>query len=420
MNTTIAIDALEPKLTALFAKIGEASQDSVGITRDAYGERETAAAEKLLSFARAAGLEANYDRVGNLHVTAAGRFDEKPEILIASHLDSVPHGGNYDGLAGVIGGIGVLMVLPPEIGAVRVIGFRGEESPWFGTAYLGSKLMLGELGRKDASVLRRFDTGMTLAEHLAALGFDQPRAKTPIIPLDRVKAYLELHIEQGPLLEDRKRPVGIATAIRGNIRYPFAKCIGRYAHSAAVPRDLRSDAVMATAKLVTHADECWRALIEAGHDDLVFTCGIFQTDAAEHAMTKVAGEVSFSINIGAVDDSVMEDMRNKIMTRADELTREHHVRFDFGKRVGTPAIALDSSVVACVEQASEEVGINPVLMPTVGHDATMFARRGIPTSVLLIRNSNGSHNPAEHMEMADFIAGTKVLAGAVRALCRSA
>ena len=215
------------------------------------------------------------------------------------------------------------------------------------------------------------------------------------------------------MLENLERPLGIAVAIRGNIRYPFAKCFGHYAHSAAVPRKFRRDALIATAKLVAFADDRWRALIDMGHEDLVFTCGIFHTDFAEHAMTKVPGEITFSLNIGATSNMIMEDLRHSIAMRAEELAREHVVTFDFGKRVGTPAVELDKSLLAQVEQAGQEVGVTPVRMPTVGHDATMFQRRGIPASVLLVRNANGSHNPQEHMEMADFEIGTKVLAAAV-------
>ena len=300
-----------------------------------------------------------------------------------------------------------------------MLGFRGEESPWFSQAYLGSRLLLGELTHDELKALRRFDTGKSLAEHIAGLGVDLPTGKLePTIELSQLKAYFELHIEQAPLLENLGRPIGIATAIRGNIRYPFAKCIGAYAHSGAMPRRFRRDALIATAKLISFADERWQQLIDSGNDDLVFTCGIFQTDSAEHAMTKVPGEVSFTLNIGGTINHVMEELHDDIVKRAGELAREHGVEFTFGKRVGTPAVALDPSVLATVERAGDAVGIVPVRMPTVGHDAAMFQRRDIPTSVLLIRNSHGSHNPKEHMEMSDFEAGTKVLACAVYQMCQ--
>ena len=301
---------------------------------------------------------------------------------------------------------------------LRVVGFRGEESPWFSQAYLGSKLLLGELTHDDLNALRRYDTGKTLGEHIAGLGIELPKQKLePTISLKKLKAYFELHIEQAPLLENLGRPLGVATAIRGNIRHPFAECAGHYAHSGAMPRRFRSDAMIATAKLIAFADERWQQLIEEGNDDLVFTCGIFQTDSAEHAMTKVPGRVTFTINVGGTNNEVMEDLQSSIAKRAAQLAQEHGVTFNFGRRVGTPAIDLDASLIAAVESAGKEIGIAPYRMPTVGHDAAMFQRRGIPASVLLIRNANGSHNPEEHMEMDDFEAGTKTLACAIRKMC---
>jgi N-carbamoyl-L-amino-acid hydrolase len=129
--------------------------------------------------------------------------------------------------------------------------------------------------------------------------------------------------------------------------------------------------------------------------------------------------VTFTLNIGGIRNSVMEDLHGAIMHRATQLEKEHGVRYEFGPRAGTPATDLDEGIIACVEQAGQEYGIVPFRMPTVGHDAALFQRRGIPTSVLLLRNANGSHNPQEHMEITDFELGTKVLARAVDKLCRS-
>jgi N-carbamoyl-L-amino-acid hydrolase len=105
------------------------------------------------------------------------------------------------------------------------------------------------------------------------------------------------------------------------------------------------------------------------------------------------------------------------MARAEDLTREHHVKFDFGPRVGTGAVSLNKELLQIIEDAGNEVGIPPYLLPTVGHDAAMFARNGIPSSVILVRNTNSSHNPDEYMEMEDFISALKVLGSAVLKLC---
>jgi len=410
-----AIDSLGDAAAALFEKVRAATADIHGVTRDAFGAKETAAGEILIEFCRRHGLGAAFDQVGNLAVTLRPP-DHTSEIVIASHLDSVPRGGNFDGLAGVIAGLLVLAALE-KTGTcpaydIRAFGFRCEESPWFGTAYLGSKLCAGVLSRAELDALRRFDNGRTLADHLSGLGVSltTPPIGVPQIPPERIRAYLELHIEQGPLLLSTGTTLGIATALRGNIRYPSAKCRGHYAHSAAVPRHLRQDAAIATAKLIAAADERWKALIAEGNDDLVFTCGILHTDPAEHAMTKVPGEVTFSLNIGATTDAAMDALHDAILRRAEELTAEHNVRFDFGPRVGTPATRLDATIQAVAADSARALGIAARSMPTVGHDAATFARLGVPSTVLLVRNENGSHNPDEAMAIPDFIAGVHVLA----------
>jgi beta-ureidopropionase / N-carbamoyl-L-amino-acid hydrolase len=410
-----AIEQLSDAAAVMFDEVRAATADANGVTRDAFGAKETVAGEILIAFCRRRGLAAQFDAVGNLAVTL-GPQTRPQEIVLASHLDSVPRGGNFDGLAGVIAGVLVLAALK-QTGArvahdVRAYGFRCEESPWFGTAYLGSKLCAGVLSRADLDALTRFDNGRTLADHLTALGvsLDSPPIGVPQIEPARIAAYLELHIEQGPLLLSTGTPLGIATALRGNIRYPAAKCRGHYAHSAAVPRHLRQDAAIATARLIAHADERWSALIEAGNDDLVFTCGILHTAPAEHAMTKVPGEVTFSLNIGATVDAAMEALHRDILHRADELAAEHNVRFELGARVGTPATKLDANIQRVTAEAARTLGIAAQSMPTVGHDASTFARLGVPASVLLVRNENGSHNPAEAMAIADFMLGVHVLA----------
>ena len=213
-----SIEGLTPALAGLFERIRDDSRDGEGVTRDAFGPRETQAGRTVADFASREGLETIGDHAGNLHITVPGQLAEAPEIIIASHLDFVPVGGNYDGLAGVLAGVAVLAAMQREgvdkIRNLRALGFRGEESPWFSQAYLGSRLLLGELTHDDLNALRRFDTGKSLAEHIAGLGIDLPKGKLePTITLSHMKAYFELHIEQAPLLENLGQPIGIATAI---------------------------------------------------------------------------------------------------------------------------------------------------------------------------------------------------------------
>lgn len=415
-NVIAELSGLADEAAALFEDIAAASHDGRGITRAAFGPDETMAGEVLKRFALEEGLGVSVDPVGNYHYDLRGEAADKT-VVMASHLDSVPVGGNFDGLAGVVAGVVVQAAcrragfLPRE--NLKTIGFRCEESPWFGTAYIGSKLALGLLSDEDLDGLRRFDTGKSLATHLQELGAISTASdmREQRLRIETLAAYLELHIEQGPLLDDLDVPVGIATAIRGNIRHPFASCSGRYGHAAASPRHLRSDAMTATARLIAAADGFWADLLaEDGNDDLIINFGIVATDPEQHAMTKVPGDVRFSFNIGGTRNEVMDHLYRRIRDEAERLEREFRVRFDFGSRVGTEGIQLDAGLAEAARLSAEALGIATHDLPTVGHDAAMFAKLGVPTGMLLVRNQNGSHNPDEAMRIPDFITATKVLA----------
>jgi N-carbamoyl-L-amino-acid hydrolase len=411
-----AIDVLMDDAKAIFSDIATFSNDGIGITREAFGSKETEAGSRIQHFAEAHDLRAGFDRVGNFYAELNGA-DPSKTVILASHLDSVPVGGNFDGLAGVIAAV-IVQAACKATGTlprhnIRSIGFRCEESPWFGTAYLGSKLALGLLSQTELDTLTRFDTGKSLAAHLRELGcLDTADAiKANALSPGQLAAYLELHIEQGPVLDAEEKPLAVVSAVRGNIRHPFATCTGQYAHSAATPRHLRADTVTATARLISAADEFWKNMVAGGkNQDLVFTCGIFQTDPDYHAMTKVAGKTTFSLNVGGTDNAMMEKLYRQICAEADRLSDIYKVQFDFGPKVGTPGIPLDEHLLHSTEVAARRLGFASLKLPTVGHDAAMFAKLGVPTAMILVRNQNGSHNPDEAMRIEDFCCATKVLA----------
>src|SRR5699024_5824063 len=230
----------------LFADIHALTFDGVGITRESYGPGECAAADYLREFAQAEGLQASTDRAANLLFRFPDADANAPVVRIGSHLDSVPQGGNYDGLAGVIAGL-LCMVARQRAGhtaALEVIAFRGEESAWYGKACVGSSSITGQLTAHDlARPHRCADT--TLGERMQALGADVDAIAAGEMLLDttRIRAYLELHIEQGPVMPARELPVAAVSAIRGNFRHNHAVCIGESQPSGATPRDLRHDAV---------------------------------------------------------------------------------------------------------------------------------------------------------------------------------
>ncbi|MEM6563842.1 MAG: M28 family peptidase [Pseudomonadota bacterium] len=233
----------------LFAELGEISADPPGVTRASFGPIEDAAHAMIQREAEAIGLEHRTDAIGNLYVTVPGRDRSAPILMTGSHLDSVPHGGNYDGAAGVLAGLYMLEeiaagpCLPCDL-VLMVI--RAEEMIWFPEHYLGSRAAFGLLPRETPDRLRRSDTGRTLGDHMTEAGFNPQAIRQSTAQLDpaRLRAFVEVHIEQGPVLVDTGLPIGIVTGIRGNIRYRFASIVGETTHAGGVPRTSRRDAVM--------------------------------------------------------------------------------------------------------------------------------------------------------------------------------
>src|SRR3546814_105574 len=217
-----AVRARRTLAEALFDTLRSETYDGVGITRASYGPGEQFAHELLRRRAGELGLETATDAAGNSYMTLPGRERSARRTVIGSHLDSVAQGGNFDGAAGVIAGVTALAALSdlgwqPE-GDVSVMGIRAEESAWFGVSYIGSRSALGALPDGTLDEARRADTGRTLAEHMTECGGDPGtvRSGRPSLTPRELAAYLELHIEQGPVLEEPKIPVGGVHGLRGN------------------------------------------------------------------------------------------------------------------------------------------------------------------------------------------------------------
>ena len=423
-SLTAAVRARLPLAARLFDSIREETADTVGVTRPAWSARDRAAAEILAEAARGLDLEVGYDPAGNLCCTLPGADRTAPRVLTGSHLDSVPTGGHYDGLAGAVAGLVVLAAFRDTGVAPRcdvtAMGIRGEESVWYGIAYVGSRLAVGSLPPEEIDRLRRDDTGRTLAEHMAEVGVD-PGPLRVAGPAGRVspantRAFLELHIEQGPVLVGEGLPVGIPTTIRGNVRFPYARCRGRYGHSGATPRAWRHDAALAVVELVRALDEYWIGQERAGVPDTVFTVGRLFTDPAHHAMTKVPGRCDFTLNFGGTAKAFLDACRDRTRTLAARIGEDRRVTFELGECVGSDPTPLDPGLRARLGAACASLGLPVREFATVGHDASIFARAGILSAMVLVRNAHGSHNPDEAMDLSDFGEGTGVLAAVIAEL----
>ena len=418
-----AVETRIPFAEKLFDEIRVESVDIAGVTRPAWSAQDQAAADILGDAAKALGLEVAFDPAGNLWCTLPGADRSAPRVLTGSHLDSVPTGGHFDGLAGAVAGLTALAAFR-DLGFeptcdLTVMGIRGEESVWYGIAYVGSRLAVGSLPRADLDRLRRGDTGRTLAEHMAEVGVDVAALRAspgPAITHENTRAFLELHIEQGPVLVGEGLPVGIPTTIRGNVRFPYARCTGSYGHSGATPRDYRDDALLAVVELVRDLDQYWIDQEATGVPDTVFTVGKLYTDPRHHAMTKFPGRCDFTLNFGGTSEAFLDACRDRALARAAEIGAARRVRFDLGECVGSMPTHLDPGLRKLLADTADALDISHRAFATVGHDASIFARAGIPAAMVLVRNADGSHNPDEKMELADFAAGVQVLAAAMGSL----
>jgi N-carbamoyl-L-amino-acid hydrolase len=332
-------------------------------------------------------------------------------------MDSVPHGGNYDGAAGVVAGMAAVermrrLGTTPAMDVV-VMAIRAEELSWFPAPYIGSRAAFGRLAADDVDNVIRFDTGRTLGAHMAELGFDPQAVRAGRRHLDpaRIGAYIEVHIEQGPHLVAIERPCAIVTGIRGNFRFKHARVIGEYGHAGAVPRTQRQDALLAAVEF-THGMERMWIRREADGQDLVCTVGEFFTDPVQHTMTKIPGEVRFTIDIRSYDETVLTQCRAELERSAAAISTARRVRIELGSHTHARSAMMDADLIALAERAAVRLGIDaPRMASGAGHDCAVFANEGVPCAMLFIRNADGSHNPHEKMAIDDFAVASRLLWG---------
>jgi beta-ureidopropionase / N-carbamoyl-L-amino-acid hydrolase len=408
-------DPTQPDLdlaSELFEALSRATRQGRGIVRDSYGAGEQAAHDIMRSAAGRIGLEVTVDAIGNLTMTLPGKDRKAPRILIGSHLDSVPQGGNFDGAAGVVAGLCAVSALR-RAGCVpscdvTVIAIRAEESAWFDVAYVGSAGACGLLDPQSLAI-RRSGSGETLESALIRCGFDPEviRQRRRLLEPTQIRAYLELHIEQGPTLVAKGLPAAVVTGIRGCKRFRNARCVGQYAHSGAVSRAYRHDAVAATVAFLHHMETVWRQQEEAGAD-LVLTTGELFTDPALHGPSKIAGETRFVLDLRSLSDFTMNAVASEARTAAERIGEAYRVGFDLGATSDSPPGVMDTRLRARLMSLLER----PFEMASgAGHDAAVFAKLGVPSAMIFVRNDNGSHNPDESMALDDFGVALRALQG---------
>lgn len=404
---------IERLAITIFDDIAVLTKDRHGVSRETYGKGETDAINYLSKLAVELGLYVEVDDAANVFFSSKPIVNSK-YMLIGSHMDSVPLGGNFDGLAGVLAGFLILSYLSKnKINLslpLKVIALRGEESAWYGRNYIGSKSIFGLLTKEDLNSTHR-KTGEKLSKAMQSCGVDINKIQSSISLIDKenIELFIELHIEQGPILVDRNWPAAIVTGIRGNNRHHNIICKGSAGHSGTIPRYLRKDAVFAGADLITRMDDHWNTIQQHG-GDLVLTSGIFHTDSDHHAMSRIPGEIFFSFESRSQDVATLDALEALLKSECKTIERERGVKFEFDDLIKSSPAELDEVIIKNLLDAGESLGFERASLPSgAGHDAAVFANVGIKTGMIFVRNDKGSHNPYEAMDIKDFMAGLSIL-----------
>jgi allantoate deiminase len=353
---------------------------------------------------REAGLATHVDAVGNLVGRTAG---DGPALLLGSHLDSVRDAGRYDGPLGVLVALAVAERLGDRAPALEVVAFADEEGLRYGTAYLGSAALAGRF--EDAWLGRRDGDGITLADALRDWGGDPGAIAALARDPATLRGYLEVHIEQGPVLEARDLPVGVVTAIAGQTRASVT-FTGRAGHAGTTPMDQRHDALAAAAEWIGAVETTARA-----QPGLVATVG--EIAAAPNASNVIPGSVTASLDVRHPDDAARGRAVDALRAAASEAGERRAVAARWEPVQANRAVPCDPGLTRALAGAVEAQGLPLARLPSgAGHDGVALAAIA-PIAMLFVRCAGGvSHHPDESVRAEDVAVAIDVLERAVRGL----
>ncbi|HEY0307624.1 MAG TPA: allantoate amidohydrolase [Acidobacteriaceae bacterium] len=341
----------------------------------------------------AAGMTVSVDHVGNLRGVWAGATVDAPRLLIASHLDTVPNAGAFDGVLGVMMGIALVEELGGERlpFAIEAIGFSEEEGTRFGVPFLGSRALLG--GLDDSLLARTDEQGCSVGEAITTFGLNTSRIAEAALTQTPL-GYLEIHIEQGPVLEDENLPLGVVESIAGQTRGEFV-FYGEANHAGTTPMYLRKDALLAAAEWMLTVEEYAR-----GVKGLVATTG--RVTALPGAVNVVAGEARVTLDVRHAKDDIRRTAVEAVIARARLVAKAREIRAEWKQQSEQAAVPMDAKLTTMLEMSVMAAGIPArVMVSGAGHDAMLVATR-MPAAMLFLRSPGGlSHHPEESVLPGD-------------------
>jgi allantoate deiminase len=379
------------------------------------------AGDLVLGWMREAGMTARRDAIGNV----VGRYDPsgarggaagpvRRTLVLGSHLDTVRDAGRYDGMLGVLVAIALVERLH-DAGtalpfAIEVLGFADEEGVRYGTAYLGSSVVAGTF---DPAALERRDAdGTAMADAIAASGGDPAALHTARRDTSDLLGYVEVHIEQGPVLEAEDLPVGVVTGIAGQTRAEVV-FTGVAGHAGTVPMALRRDALAAAAEWIGAVEARGRAV-----EGLVATVGEMAVEPG--ASNVIPARAAMSLDVRHLDDAVREAAVSDLRSRAEAIAAARGLAVAWTDVQATAAVACSQGLTAALDTAVADAGVRVARLPSgAGHDAAVMARL-CDVAMLFVRCEGGiSHNPAEAVAAGDVAVAIDVAGRLVDALAHA-
>lgn len=390
-----------------FNDINKFTKEGKGINRLAYSFEKKEALEYLESICIEEGMDTRMDPCGNLIVTRQGKNPELPTVSCGSHIDTVYEGGKYDGTIGVLLGLEAMRSLNDKniqtLHPIELIIFAGEESSRFGVSTIGSKAMVGSLDAESISNLKDRD-GISIQESFEEneLNFESiykcERSK------EELKAFLELHIEQGPKLDEKGLQIGVVTGIAAPTRLKVM-IEGVAAHSGTTSMLNRKDALLGASEIILLVEKLAK---EETHHDTVATVGVL--DIKPSAMNVVPGYAEMKIDIRGIYEDSKEKVFKGLKKRIKRVAKDRKLNITWENISHEEPVLTDSSIQEKLISNCESLGLKYTSMPSgAGHDA-MNMTKICPTGMIFIPSKNGiSHNPEEYTSMDDILNGGKLL-----------
>ena len=384
----------------LFALAEFGKNPQGGVSRVAYSDADKQGREYVIGLMRDAKLDTTIDAGGNLIGRRAGSVTGLKPVLIGSHTDTVPEGGNYDGVVGSMGAIEVAHTLFENNVTTRhpleVVIFQNEEG-----GLIGSRAMDGELTEKELDLVSR--SGKTIREGIKFIGGDPSKLAEARRQKGDIAAYLELHIEQGNILDNEKIKIGVVEGIVG-INWWDVTIEGFANHAGTTAMNNRQDALLAGAKFI----EAVNRIVTSVPGRQVGTVG--RINALPGAPNVIPGKVVLSLELRDLDAAKIKMLYDKIHAEAQQIATSSRTKFDFKEiNVNIPA-PTDPRIRSVISEAAKELGLSTKLLPSgAGHDAQDMARLG-PVGMIFVPSVGGiSHSPREFSHPEDIANGANVL-----------